>query len=142
MLSALKDSFFAFPDMWFLLLYSFFSSLKLSKKTLAIGTLLGMLFFYGMFGYLILLFSLGLDAWTKIVTDALISFKLFVFLRFIFLYVGYYFTKRYLNTNPEFSGKALKKSTVRLFAEFICICGSIASFLILISFLILYRVVL
>lgn len=137
----LKSSILSFPDFWLLMLISIVSGLRqsLSPKK-GFSYLLAVVCFYGLFIYLIVLFGMGLWSWDSIMKEFNVLPSILFLLRGASLYAGYFLTKRYLLNNREYGVLQRKKNiAINFFVEFICICGSIAGYLVLIFFLILFN---
>jgi hypothetical protein len=141
MVETLKISFMDFPELWLLLLVSLVSGLKgISTPKFTLNDLIGLLGFYGVFAYLIWLFSIGLQSWNQIITESPLNPPAYFVLRALALTVGYSLTRRYLQNKPEYKmEKMRKKPMFRFFIEFISVCGSIAAYLILIGLIILFK---
>ena len=139
--AVLKSSILSFPDFWLLMLVSIVSGFRqlLSPKK-GFSYLLAVVCFYGLFVYLIVLFSMGLWSWDSIMKEFNVLPSIFFLLRGASLYAGYFLTKRYLSNNKEYGTLQRKKNiALNFFVEFVCICGSIAGYLVLIFFLILFN---
>lgn len=136
-----KSSFLSFPDFWLLLLISLVTGIRKSSLHIKrVSDFIVIAGFYGLFVYLIMLFSMGLWSWDTILQDTKVPENLFFIFRGVSLYLGYFLTKRYLYNHPEYNLKKKENNiAIKIFSEFVSICGSIAGYLVFVIVLLVFN---